>query len=707
MSKLVIVESPSKAKSIQKYLGSDYKVVSSKGHVRDLPAAKLSVDVKNDFAPKYMVIKGKEKLVKELKELADKSEAVILAADPDREGEAISWHLATLLDLDLNDFNRVKFNEINKNSVTKGIENIEKIDIDLVNAQQARRILDRLVGYMLSPFISQKIRRGLSAGRVQSVAVRLVVDRENEIRAFVPEEYWTLDAKMLAPSSRKAFNATFVGDETGKVKITNKEQSDMYLARLENAEYTAVSVKKGVRNRQPAPPFTTSTLQQEASRKLNFQAKKTMKVAQELYEGVEIQGIGAVGLITYMRTDSLRISEEARAAGNEFIRNTFGAEYLPEKPRYYKTKANAQDGHEAIRPTMMDLTPEKAKASLTTEQYKVYSLIWKRFMASLMANCVQDTVKAEIHGANENDKAQGKYVVFNASGYSVRFDGYTCLYVAGTDEDEEDEGKLPKINEGDALKLKELSGNQHFTQPPARYTEASLIKTLEETGVGRPSTYASILSTITQREYVVREQKQIKPTELGEATTNLLKEKFPKIVNVKFTAGMEAQLDDVESGKTDYIQMLHDFYGDFEATLAKAKVDMKGQKIRLKEDETDIKCDKCGRNMIIKSSRFGKFLACPGYPECKNTKPLVLETKATCPVCGGKVIEKKTKKGYAFYGCGNYPECNFMTWDKPTDETCPQCGKYLFKKKGGMLSCLNEGCGFEKKAERKRKAKEE
>ena len=707
MSKLVIVESPSKAKSIQKYLGSDYKVVSSKGHVRDLPAAKLSVDVKNDFAPKYMVIKGKEKLVKELKELADKSEAVILAADPDREGEAISWHLATLLDLDLNDFNRVKFNEINKNSVTKGIENIEKIDIDLVNAQQARRILDRLVGYMLSPFISQKIRRGLSAGRVQSVAVRLVVDRENEIRAFVPEEYWTLDAKMLAPSSRKAFNATFVGDETGKVKITNKEQSDMYLSRLHNAEYTAVSVKKGVRNRQPAPPFTTSTLQQEASRKLNFQAKKTMKVAQELYEGVEIQGIGAVGLITYMRTDSLRISEEARAAGNEFIKNTFGAEYLPEKPRYYKTKANAQDGHEAIRPTMMDLTPEKAKASLTTEQYKVYSLIWKRFMASLMANCVQDTVKAEIHGANESDKAQGKYVVFNASGYSVRFDGYTCLYVAGTDEDEEDEGKLPKINEGDALKLKELSGNQHFTQPPARYTEASLIKTLEETGVGRPSTYASILSTITQREYVVREQKQIKPTELGEATTNLLKEKFPKIVNVKFTAGMEAQLDDVESGKTDYIQMLHDFYGDFEATLAKAKVDMKGQKIRLKEDETDIKCDKCGRNMIIKSSRFGKFLACPGYPECKNTKPLVLETKATCPVCGGKVIEKKTKKGYAFYGCGNYPECNFMTWDKPTDETCPQCGKYLFKKKGGMLSCLNEGCGFEKKAERKRKAKEE
>ena len=707
MSKLVIVESPSKAKSIQKYLGKDYTVVSSKGHVRDLPAAKLSVDVKNDFAPKYAVIKGKEKLVKELKELADNSDAVILAADPDREGEAISWHLATLLGLDLNENNRVKFNEINKNSVIKGIEKPEKIDLDLVNAQQARRILDRLVGYTLSPFISQKIRRGLSAGRVQSVAVRLVVDRENEIRAFNPEEYWTLDAQMLAPSSKKAFKAQFLGDETGKVKITNKEQSDMYLARLEGADFVATSVKKGVRNRQPAPPFTTSTLQQEASRKLNFQARRTMKVAQELYEGVEIQGVGSVGLITYMRTDSLRISEEARAAGNDYIRSTFGAEYLPEKPRYYKTKANAQDGHEAIRPTMMDLTPERVKASLSAEQYKLYSLIWKRFMASLMANCVQDTVKAEIQGANASDKAQGKFITFSASGYSVRFDGYTCLYESGTDEEEADEGKLPKINEGDAIKVKELVGNQHFTQPPARYTEASLIKALEETGVGRPSTYATIISTITQREYVVREQKQLKSTELGEAITDLLKAKFPKIVNVKFTAGMETQLDTVESGETDYIKMLHEFYDDFIATVDKAKVDMQGQKIKLKEDETDIKCDKCGRNMIIKTGRFGKFLACPGYPDCKNTKPLVVETKATCPVCGGKIIEKKTKRGYAFFGCGNYPECNFMTWDKPTDDLCPQCGKSLFKRKGGVVACLNEGCGFEKKAERKRKAKEE
>ena len=707
MSKLVIVESPSKAKSIQKYLGKDYNVVSSKGHIRDLPAAKLSVDVKNDFAPKYAVIKGKEKLVKELKELAETAEAVILAADPDREGEAISWHLATLLDLDMNDNNRVKFNEINKNSVVKGIEHPEKIDLDLVNAQQARRILDRLVGYTLSPFISQKIRRGLSAGRVQSVAVRLVVDRENEIRAFNPEEYWTLDAKMLAPSSKKAFKAQFAGDETGKVKITNKEQSDMYLARLDGAEYTATSVKKGVRRRQPAPPFTTSTMQQEASRKLNFQARKTMKVAQELYEGVEVKGFGSVGLITYMRTDSLRISEESRAVANEYIKNTFGEDYLPEKPRYFKTKANAQDGHEAIRPTMMAITPEVAKSSLTNDQYKLYNLIWKRFIASLMANCVQDTVKAEITGANEADKANGKFVTFVANGYSVRFDGYTCLYETGTDEDEEEESKLPKINEGDTIKMKDLVGNQHFTQPPARYTEASLIKALEETGVGRPSTYATIISTITQREYVIREQKQLKPTELGEAITSLLKDKFSKIVNVKFTAGMESQLDMVESGETDYIKMLHEFYDDFIATVDKAKTEMQGQKIKLKEDETDIKCDKCGRNMVIKSGRFGKFLACPGYPDCKNTKPLVVETKATCPVCGGKVIEKKSKRGFAFYGCGNYPECNFMTWDKPTDDLCPQCGKSLFKRKGGIVACLNEGCGFEKKADRKRKAKEE
>lgn len=601
----------------------------------------------------------------------------------------------------------MKFNEINKTSVQNGIANPEKIDLDLVDAQQARRILDRLVGYKLSPFVSQKIRRGLSAGRVQSVALRLIVDREQEIRAFNPEEYWTLDAKFTAPSSKRAFAASFVGDETGKIKVETKEQSDAILERLDGAAYKVTSVKKGTRRRQPAPPFTTSTLQQEGSRKLGFQGKRTMKTAQELYEGMEIKGYGAMGLITYMRTDSLRISEEARGEGNAYIAETFGKEYLPEKPRYYKTKANAQDGHEAIRPTVPSLSPDKVKDSLTSDQFKLYSLIWKRFMASLMANCVQDTVKVEIQGANAKDAESGKYCLFGASGYTVRFDGYTKLYVAGTDDEEEDESKIPALSVGDTLKLKDLLGNQHFTQPPARYTEASLVKALEETGVGRPSTYVSIVSTITGREYVTREQKQLKPTELGEAVTGLLKEQFPNIVNVKFTANMESDLDKVEHGEVDYIAMLHTFYDGFEENLKAAKEKTEGVKIKLKEDETDIPCEKCGRMMVIKTGRFGKFLACPGYPECKNTKPLVIETNAKCPVCGGKVIQKKSKRGYTFFGCDNYPNCNFMTWDKPTDETCPQCGKSLFKRKGGVLVCLNEGCGFEKKAERKRKKKDD
>lgn len=705
MSKLVIVESPHKATMIKKYLGKGYDVTASVGHIRDLPAAKLSVDVKNDFAPKYAIVKGKEKLVKELKEKAGAADEVLLATDPDREGEAISWHLATVLNLSLDKANRVKFNEINEKAVKNGISQPEKIDMDLVDSQQARRILDRLVGYKLSPFVSQKIRRGLSAGRVQSVAVRLVVDREEEIRKFVPEEYWSLNAKFTAPGSKKAFNATFTGDETGKIKIGNKEEADSILKRLDNADYHAASVKKGTRKRQPAPPFTTSTMQQDASKKLGFQAKRTMKIAQELYEGMEVEGFGATGLITYMRTDSLRISDEARAEGNEFIENTYGKNYLPEKPRYFKTKSSAQDGHEAIRPTNPAITPEIAKKSLTPEQFKLYNLIWKRFMASLMSNCIQDTVKIEIKAVGEADKGTQRYCIFNASGYTVRFDGYTKLYEAASDEDE-DEGKLPEIKQDDELKLKELLGNQHFTQPPARYTEGSLIKMLEETGVGRPSTYASIVSTITAREYIIREQKQLKPTELGEAVVKLLKEHFPDIVNVKFTASMESDLDKVEHHEVDYIAMLHTFYDNFDKTLLKAKEEMEGVKIKLKEDETDIPCDKCGKMMIIKTGRFGKFLACPGYPDCKNTKPLIIETNAKCPVCGGKVIQKKSKKGYAFFGCDNYPNCNFMTWDKPTDEACPKCGKSLFKRKGGILACLAEGCGFEKKAERKKKSKD-
>ena len=705
MSNLVIVESPAKAKTIQKYLGSNYEVVASMGHVRDLPAAKLSVDVKNNFAPKYAIIKGKESLVKELKKEVAKCDKVYLATDPDREGEAISWHLATILNLDLNDKNRVTFNEITKTGIKNGMDNPRSVDMNLVNAQQARRILDRLVGYRLSPFISQKIRRGLSAGRVQSVAVRMIVDREAEIKAFVPEEYWTIDAKFTSPS-RKVFSASFYGDETGKIKIENKEQSDAILARLDGANYSVKSLKKGTRRKNPAPPFTTSTLQQEASRKLGFQTQRTMRTAQELYEGIDIKGIGTTGLITYMRTDSLRISEEARAQAGEVIKELYGDKYLPEKPRYYKTGANAQDGHEAIRPASPSLTPDKVKDSLTIEQFKLYNLIWKRFMASLMSSCVQDTAKLEIIGANEKDEADNKYCLFTAAGYSIRFDGFTKVYEMA--EDTEKTGSLlPELKVGDKAKLKELIPGQHFTLPPPRFTEASLVKEFEEKGIGRPSTYSTIITTIVKRAYVKRESKQFVPTELGEATTKLLKDKFSKIVNVKFTAQMEDMLDKVDSGDADYINVLQDFYGDFEKTLEKAKVEMKDVKIQLEEDITNIPCEKCGRMMVIKTGRYGRFLACPGYPECKNAKPLILETKATCPKCGGKVIERKTKKGYTFYGCSNWPECDFMSWDKPTDELCPKCGKSLFKKKGGVLVCLNEGCGYEKRPEKKGKKDDE
>ena len=695
MSKLVIVESPAKAKTIKKYLGNDYDVVASMGHIRDLPAAKLNVEVKNNFAPKYAIIKGKEKLVKDLKERVGKSDAVYLATDPDREGEAISWHLATVLGLDLNDKNRVKFNEINEKSVKRGISNPEVVDMGLVDAQQARRILDRLVGYRLSPFISQKIRRGLSAGRVQSVAVRLIVDREEEIAKFNPEEYWSIDAKFS--SNRRTFTASLTGDENGKVKIENKEQSDSYLAKLDGAVYTAYSVKKGTRKKQPSPPFITSSMQQDASRKLNFQAQKTMKAAQELYEGVEVAGYGVTGLITYMRTDSLRISEEARAATNAFISANYGDKYLPDKPRYFKTRSNAQDGHEAIRPTNVAITPQIAKKSLTNDQYKLYNLIWCRYMASLMAPCVQDTIKVEIKA--EKSGAEG-YCIFSASGYSIKFDGFTALYEDAVD-DGDSAGTFPEIKVGETVKLKELAGNQHFTQPPAHYTEASLIKTLEETGVGRPSTYASIVSTIIKREYVKRDGKLLKATELGCATTALLKERFQKIVNTKFTASMETKLDEIDEGKCNYVEMLREFYDDLEGALSKAKSDMQGQKIQLQEDITDIKCENCGRNMVVKTGRYGKFLACPGYPECKTTKPLVEETNAVCPECGGKVIGKKSKRGYQFYGCDNYPNCNFMTWDKPTGENCPQCGKSLFKGKGGLITCPDEKCGYSFKAPRK------
>ncbi len=702
MSKLVIVESPAKAKNIKGYLGKGYDVIASMGHVRDLPAARLSVDVENNFEPKYAIIKGKENFISDLKKKADKADYVYLATDPDREGEAISWHLANILDLNLNDKNRVTFNEITKTGVQKGMAAPRKIDLDLVNAQQARRILDRLIGYKLSPFVSQKIRRGLSAGRVQSVALRLVVDRENEIRAFVPEEYWSIDAKLTNPPERKVFSATLVEDPQGnklrldKKNIANKEMSDKILAELDGAEYVVKSVKKGSRKKSPTPPFITSTLQQEASRRLSFQARRTMKAAQELYEGVDIKGKGTMGLITYMRTDSLRISEEARAAGNDYIRKTYGEKYLPAKPRYFRTRGNAQDGHEAIRPATPSITPDSVKDSLTSDQYKIYKLVWERFIASLMESCVQETMKIEID-------ANG--YLFNATGYTVKFDGFTALYEEKTDDSEKTaaEAPLPPMKEGDVLRLRSIQGNQHFTQPPARYTEASLIKALEENGVGRPSTYVTITSTILSKEYVVREGKQFVPTELGEAVTNLLKDKLPNIVNVKYTSKMEDDLDKIDSGNTDYIEMIRLYYNDFEAPLEKAKAEMQGVKIKLKEEETDVICDKCGRNMVVKVGRFGKFLACPGYPECKNTKPLVHKTQAKCPECGGDIVEKRTKKGTAFFGCSNYPKCNFMTWDSPSDDVCPKCGKSLFRRKGNVLYCPDkEGCGFTKPAPRKK-----
>lgn len=689
MSDLVIVESPAKAKTIKKYLGGNYEVIASMGHVRDLPKTRLSVDIKKKFAPKYEIIKGKEKLVEELKELAEKSDKIYLATDPDREGEAISWHLAYILGLSLDDNNRVEFNEITKNGVTNGMAHPRSINIDLVNAQQARRILDRLVGYKLSPFISQKIRRGLSAGRVQSVAVRIIVDREEEIRKFKPEEYWTIDAKFIPKGSRKSFSASLYSDANGKIKIENQEQAEKIEQDLADAEYMITKVKHGTRRKTPAPPFITSTLQQEASRKLGFQSRRTMKVAQELYEGVDIEGMGATGLITYMRTDSLRISDVAKEEAAQYILNRFGEKFLPAKPRVFKTKSNAQDGHEAIRPSMPSLSPEDVKASLTSDQFKLYNLIWNRFMASQMSDCIQKTTQAEI---------SAKEYIFKASGYYVDFEGFTTLYVESKDTEEEKSTQLPPLEKDMPVKCKELKKNQHFTQPPARYTEASLIKALEEYGIGRPSTYAATITTITSREYVKREAKTLYPTELGEVMTNLLKERFPKIVNYKFTAQMEEKLDEVEHGQEEWVELLDEFYSDFDKTLKKAKEEMEGVKLQLKEDQTDIICDKCGRQMVVKVGRYGKFIACPGYPECKNVLKFVEKTGVKCPKCNGDVIVKHTKKKRVFYGCSNYPECDFVSWNEPVNERCPQCGGILFKKKGKKpkLYCATEGCGFEK-----------
>ena len=689
MSDLVIVESPAKAKTIQKYLGSGYEVIASMGHIRDLPKSKMGVDKEHDFQPQYTDMKGKEDVIKELKKRAKKCDKIYLATDPDREGEAISWHIAQMLKLDMNENNRVAFNEITKTGVTNGMNDPHKIDIDLVNAQQARRILDRLVGYELSPFLWKKVKRGLSAGRVQSVAVRLVVDRENEIRKFVPKEYWSIDATFTAPSSRRVFDGALVAVDGEKLEIPNQTDADNILKRLENAEYIVKSVKKRVTKKQPSPPFITSTLQQEASKKLSFAAKRTMKAAQELYEGVDVEGVGAVGLITYMRTDSLRISDEAKAAAAQYIETVYGKEYLPPEPRTFKSKSNAQDAHEAIRPSTPDLTPERVKSSLSSDQYRLYKLIWERFIASQMANALLDTVSADI-------EANG--CTFRASGYSVKFDGFMKLYVETSDTDEGTKKMLPELKADDKLKLKSIAGNQHFTQPPARYTEASLIKALEENGIGRPSTYAPTITTITSRRYVEHEGKALKPTNLGEVITELMKDHFDKIVDAKFTADMENNLDEVENGSKDWVSTLHEFYDDFSETLKKAEEAMDGKRVKVPDEETDEICELCGKNMVIKYSKYGKFYACPGFPECRNTKKIVVEADGKCPRCGKRMLLKKSKKGRSFYGCEGYPDCSFMTWNVPTKEECPQCGKNLFTKggKSGKLVCENEGCGYER-----------
>ena len=698
MSNLVIVESPAKAKTIQKYLGKDYEVVASMGHVRDLPKSRLGVDIENGFQPEYIDIKGKGDVLKTLKNSAKKKDHIYLATDPDREGEAISWHLANLLKLDVEDANRVTFNEITKGGVLYGMAHPRKIDLNLVNAQQTRRILDRIVGYKLSPFLWKKVKKGLSAGRVQSVVVKLIVDRENEIQSFVQEEYWTLDARLSSDSDpTKPFSARAHSCKGEKLAIHNKEEADALLAQLSGASFSVSSVKKGVRRKAPAPPFITSTLQQEASRKLGFQARRTMKAAQELYEGVDIKEFGTVGLITYMRTDSLRVSAEAVQEAADYIKKRYGEKYLPASPRVYKSKGNVQDGHEAIRPTMPSLTPYQVKDSLTPDQYKLYKLVWERFIASQMANALLDTINADIEA--------GEFL-FKASGYSVKFDGYTVLYEESRDVSEEKSVALPPLKAKEALNLQALEGVQHFTQPPPRYTEASLIKTLEENGIGRPSTYAPTITTVLTRGYVERDGKALKPTALGEITTKVMEEQFKDIVDVDFTAKMEDDLDKVEEGREDWRKTLASFYDEFSKTLETAEKNMDGARLKVPDEETDIVCEKCGRKMVIKNGRYGKFLACPGFPECTNTKTIVQDAGGKCPKCGGRMLVKKSKKGKAFYGCENYPQCDFMTWDQPTEEICPQCGSTLFKKvgRGATLHCLKEGCGYSRAVSRSRSA---
>ena len=684
---LVIVESPAKAKTIEKYLGPEYKVKASMGHLRDLPKSVMGVDIENGFEPDYQPVKGKEDSIEELRRDAKKSSRVYLATDPDREGEAISWHLKELLGLPDDQVYRVTFNEITKNVVTDSINHPRAIDESLVDAQQARRILDRIVGYKLSPFLWRKIKKGLSAGRVQSVATRMVVDREQEIRDFVPEEYWLLDAVFSRQEKSGSFTARYYGSGGKKCELKTEAETDKVIEAVKDSPFTIKSVKRQDRKRQPSPPFITSTLQQEASRRLSMTPRRTMSVAQQLYEGVDIEGEGSVGLITYMRTDSLRISAEALAAAKSFIISRYGSEYYPDKTRTFKTKAGAQDAHEAIRPSNVHLTPEDVKKSLTNEQYRLYRLIWSRFISSQMAAAVHDSVTIDVESAGH---------IFRANNATVKFPGFTAVYEESTDEEKEPEGEvLPDLTEGENVRLKKINKEQKFTQPPAHYTEATLIKAMEDCGIGRPSTYAPTISTILSREYVVKEGKNLRPTPLGETVTMLMEDRFSDIVDLKFTARMEEQLDEIEHGRREWKSVLSEFYGPFSTSLENAEKALDGERIKVPDEVSDEVCDICGRQMVVKTGRFGRFLACPGYPQCSFTKPLVIEMPGRCPRCGSRILKRTSKNGYTYYACEKLKECGFMTWDVPVKDNCPDCGQTMFKRAGRGYNkpfCINPEC---------------
>ena len=680
---LVIVESPAKAKTISKYLGKNYTVEASMGHVRDLPKSKLGVDIEDNFNPKYITIRGKGELISKLKKAAKKADKVYLATDPDREGEAISWHLANILKISEDDTCRIVFNEITKSAVKESIKEARKINLNLVDAQQARRVVDRLVGYEISPILWKNVKWGLSAGRVQSAALKLICDREEEIKAFDPKEYWTVDC--ILKKERKKFPIKLVKYKNKKIEISTEEEANKIIKDLEENEYKIDKVKKGSRLKNPLPPFTTSTLQQEASKKLNFMTKRTMSVAQALYEGVDVKGYGTVGLITYMRTDSVRISEEAQGKAIDFIKENYGDEYIPENLRVYKGKKNIQDAHEAIRPSHIEITPEIAKASLSAEQYKLYNLIWKRFIASQMSSCILNT--------NSIDIVNGSYS-FKASGSTIKFDGFMKIYDYTTEDDDNDV-TLPLLEEGEVLAPASVEGKQHFTQPPARYTEASFVKLLEEKGIGRPSTYVPTISTILSREYVVREKKNLVPTELGFIVNNIMSDYFKQIVDVDFTADMERKLDYIEEGSEEWKKVVGEFFAPIKIAIEKAEKEI--SKVVIEDKVSDVPCDKCGRMMVIKRGRYGTFLACPGYPECQNAKPIVEELDVSCPKCGGKILVKRSKKGKKFFGCSSYPNCDFVSWNEPIKDPCSKCGSYMTikytKTKGKYAICSNSECG--------------